>query len=133
MEQSIFTKIINGDVPCHKVYEDENFFGIMDIHPIHDGHVVLISKEQVETVWELSDDSLQKLILATKKIVDALLKVFEPYRVVSRIEGFDVAHAHVNIFPVINAKDIHKKQDTESEPNHKKLATLAEKIKGEIS
>ena len=76
MEESNFTKIIKGELPCHKVYEDDFAVAFMDIHPIQPGHVLVVPKSQVGSVWELSDDDYQALMTAVKKVGQKLKEAF---------------------------------------------------------
>ncbi len=67
MEDSIFTKIIKGEIPCHKVYEDAQTLAFLDIHPVQPGHMLVIPKQQIEFVWDLPDEIYQALMMTTKK------------------------------------------------------------------
>jgi len=129
VEDSIFTKIIKGEIPCHKVYEDDYSFAFMDIHPIQHGHVLLVSKKQVSNFYDLTDEEYQGLMSAAKKIAKRL-KEFYPNkkRIGVMIEGLEVDHVHVKIFPVDTGDQFRAKPDMNSEPDHEALAKLAEKL-----
>ena len=130
MEDSIFTKIIKGDIPCHKVYEDDNTFAIMDIHPIQPGHVVVFPKVQVDFVWDLKDADYSALMLTVKQVGQRLNDVFpEKARIGSIIEGVGIAnHAHVNVIPFDTSDELRNLPDSTSEPDHKALAEMSKKI-----
>ncbi|HEX6416036.1 MAG TPA: HIT domain-containing protein, partial [Candidatus Saccharimonadales bacterium] len=68
MQESIFTKIINGDIPSHKVYEDDKTFAFLDIHPISTGHVLVVPKKQVEFLWDLDDEDYQAVMNTSKML-----------------------------------------------------------------
>lgn len=130
MQDSIFTKIIQGEIPCHKVYEDEKIFAFMDIYPIQQGQVVVVPKKQVGFVWDLSDEDYTALMLAVKKVGTKLREVFpEKERVGVMIEGLEVSdHAHVKVFP-FSAGGEYRALPTKDEPNHEELAALAEQLR----
>lgn len=132
MEPSIFTKIINGEIPSHKVYEDEFVFAIMDIHPIQPGMVVIIVKQQIEKLEDLPSDQYLGVWAAAHKITKALRRAFpQKDRVAIKVEGLDVSHAHVVAFPFSTEEELTAKQN-QDEPNHEELEEQAELIKGEI-
>lgn len=129
MEDSIFTKIVKGEIPCHKVYEDERTLAFLDIHPVQPGHVLVIPKEQVEFLWELPDDLYQAVMATTKKVANRMLEALPQQYVSARIVGIDVPHAHVQLIPFDDAqRDLSVAQDMSAEPNHAALAEMAKKL-----
>lgn len=129
MEDSIFTKIIKGEIPCHKVYEDDRTFAFLDIHPIQPGHVLVVPKRQVEFVWDLEDEDYTALMAAAKRVARRLREVFpDKSRVAMHIEGLDVAHAHLKIFPFDTDAEFHNHPDQSAEPDHQALAAMAQKL-----
>lgn len=129
-EPSIFTKIIRGDIPCHKVYEDEKTFAFLDIHPIQPGQVLVVPKNQVGFVWDLPDEDYQALMSTVHKVGCRLREVFDQkQRVGIMVEGLDVAnHAHVKVFPFDNDKEFRNVPDASAEPDHEALAAIAQKL-----
>lgn len=127
-EESIFTKIINGDIPCHKVYEDDQAIAFLDIHPQVPGHILLVPKLQVDHLWDLPDDAYHHLWEAAKKIQARVQEVLQPPRVGVAVEGFGVAHAHIHLLPLQEAADFKKPQDLDSEPDHEALQRMASKL-----
>ena len=105
MEDSIFTKIIRGEVPSYKIYEDEKVYAMLDIEPLSDGHVLVFPKAQVDLLWDLSDDEYEYLWRISKKIAREMQEVFQPERVGVIIEGFGVPHAHIHLVPLYD-KDV---------------------------
>jgi histidine triad (HIT) family protein len=128
MEPSIFTKIINGEIPCHKVYEDVKTFAFLDIHPITDGHVLVIPKKQVEFVWDLNEEDYQALMATTKKIALRLREVLPYQYVAERVIGVDVPHAHVHLLPFNKVSELQAKQRFDEQADGSNLADLAAKI-----
>lgn len=102
MADSVFTKIIKGEIPAHKVYEDENTLAFLDIQPITSGHVLVVPKNQVD-IWDLSEEDYQALMSTVKKVAKRIKEVLEPRRVGVQIVGIDIKnHAHVHVFPFNN-------------------------------
>lgn len=128
MEDSLFTKIIKGDIQCHKIYEDEHTLAFLDIHPLQPGHTLVIPKEQIEFVWDLPDETYLAVMMTTKKVARRLREVLPQMYVSERIVGIDVPHAHIQLIPFDNAEQLHVVQDMNSEPNHSGLAELAQKL-----
>jgi len=130
MEDSIFTKIINGEIPSHKVYEDEKTLAFLDIHPIQTGQVLVVPKAQVGFVWDLNPEDYQALMDTVQKVGRRLREVFtEKERVGVMIEGLDVTdHAHVKVFPFSSEDDYRHKPDMSVEPDHSALSELAAKL-----
>lgn len=130
MNDSIFTKIINGEIPCHKIYEDDQTFAFLDIHPIQPGQVLVVPKAQVGFVWELDPLPYQALMTTVQKVGQRLQAVFPAKaRVGVIIEGLDVVdHAHVKVFPFDNDQDFHHVPDMTAEPDHAALAEIAQKL-----
>ena len=98
-EPSIFTKIINGDIPCHKIYEDATTLAFLDIMPATPGHVLVIPKRQVEFAWDLTDEEYLALAMTAKKVALRLREVLNPAYVGELIVGTDVPHAHIHVVP----------------------------------
>ena len=96
---TLFTKIINGDIPCHKVVEDDDFFAFMDIRPITRGHVLVVPKVEVDRLFDLSEALLAKIMLFAKPIADVLEEIIDCERVGVMIAGLEVPHAHLHLIP----------------------------------
>lgn len=130
MEESIFTKIVRGDIPCHKVYEDDRTFAFMDIHPIQPGMVLVITKNQVSSFLDLDEADAAALWQTVRKIGSRLRSVFpDKKRIGVQIEGLDVDHVHVKLFPVDSGAEFRAVPNTSAEPDHEALARLADKIR----
>jgi histidine triad (HIT) family protein len=104
MSECLFCKIIKGEIASYKVYEDENNLAFLDINPHAKGHVVVIPKDHAETIFELSDEKMEKLSIAIKRTIEKINLVLQPegYNVGwnhGKIGGQTVPHLHVHIFP----------------------------------
>lgn len=126
MEDSIFTKIVKGEIPCCKVYEDDLTMAFMDINPVHPGHLLVIAKEQVEFVWDLPDDLYQALMLTCKKVALRMREVLPEKYVHMRVIGTDVPHVHVHLIPFDTTDDI--KGDPDTNPDMNEIKAMAEKL-----
>lgn len=127
-EPSIFTKIIQGEIPCHKVYEDESVIAFLDIHPQIEGHVLVVPKQQIDHIWDTPDDLYVHLWDVAKRVQQKIKAVYDPPRVGAAVEGFGVPHTHIHIMPIYNIEDLKRPQDILSEPDHAALAAVAKKL-----
>ena len=129
MQDSVFTRIIKGEIPSHKVYEDDRTIAFMDINPIQTGMVLVVPKAQVDHFIELSDKDYQALMASVKKVGQKMQEIFPDKRIGVQIEGLDVPHAHVKVFPFASANEFRALPNTMLEPNHPALAQMAKKLK----
>ena len=128
MNDSIFTKIIKGEIPCHKVYEDEKTLAFMDIHPIRAGHVLVIPKQQVDHLWDLDDETYEAVMMTAKHVAAQMRKILNPVRVGVHVAGLEVPHAHVHLFPFDTVDEFWTRPNSSAESDHAALAALAEKL-----
>ena len=98
-EESVFSKIVRGDIPSHKVYEDEQTYAFLDINPLSDGHVLVVPKKQVDKIYDLDDDTYQALFATVKKVAKRINDVLG-VRAGLVVEGLEVPHAHVHVVPM---------------------------------
>jgi histidine triad (HIT) family protein len=96
---SIFTRIINGEIPCYKVAENEEFLAFLDINPVAKGHTLIVPKKEIDYLFDVDDDSLGGLMVFAKKVAKALDKTIECKRVGVMVIGTEVPHAHVHLIP----------------------------------
>jgi len=127
MQDSIFSKIVRGELPSHKVYEDEHTLAFLSIYPSVEGHTLVIPKKQIESVWELDDETYRAVMATTKKVALRLKAVFAVKLVGERIIGLDVPHAHVHLVPFNTAEEFYA-PETNDDPNHEALAALAARL-----
>ena len=97
---SIFTKIINGEIPCYKIAEDANFFAFLDVNPNAKGHTLCIPKQEVDKIFDLEDDLYLGLMQFSKKIAIAIEKTIPCNRIGMSVIGLEVPHAHVHLIPL---------------------------------
>lgn len=129
MVDSIFTKIIRGDLPCHKVYEDELTLAFLDIYPVQPGQVLVVSKRQIEDFYDLPDNEYQALMGTARKVARKLRQHFpDKKRIAMVIEGLDVPHVHVKLFPIDVADDLRRIPDMSKDPDHDALSVLAQSL-----
>lgn len=96
----IFCKLVKGEIPSYKVYEDDKFFAFLDINPVQKGHVLVIPKEHVRWVWDVKD--YEQYWAVVKKIVEAQRKAFDTDWIASQVLGEEVEHAHIWLIPQLN-------------------------------
>lgn len=125
MSDSIFTKIVKGDIPCHKVYENEKTLAFLDIHPVQPGHTLVIPKKEVEFLWDLDVKDYQAVMDTVKKVARRLRAMLPAPYVGVQVIGVDVPHAHVHLIPFHTVEQYRRTQNMQNEPDHESLAKLA--------
>ena len=128
MQDSIFTKIIKGEVPCHKIYEDTKTIAFLTINPITPGHTLVVPKEQVDHLWNLYDDDYHAVMDTTKKVANRIQEVLQPVRVGEHVAGMEVPHAHIHLFPFNNLEEFWKRPQ-ETSPPDEELADMAAQLR----
>jgi len=128
MADSIFTKIIKGEIPCHKIYEDNKTFAFLDIHPAQPGHVLVVPKNQTWWVWDLPDADYLALMKTVKKIGVKMRKVLSPRHIGVSVEGIGVPHVHVHLIPFTTQAEFHHLADQAAEPDHVALRAMANRL-----
>jgi Diadenosine tetraphosphate (Ap4A) hydrolase and other HIT family hydrolases len=111
MEDTIFTKIIKGEIPCYKVAEDDRYFAFLDISPIARGHVLVVTKLQNDYIFDLPDDLLAGMMLFAKKVAIGLKKAVPCNRVGVAVIGIDVPHNHIHLVPINGVGDLNFKAE----------------------
>ncbi|MGB0524163.1 MAG: HIT family protein [Flammeovirgaceae bacterium] len=125
---SIFTKIIQGEIPSHKIAEDENYYAFLDIFPVVEGHTLVVPKVEVDYMFDLDDDTLAGLHVFAKKVAKAIEQAVPCQRVGSAVAGLEVPHAHLHLIPINSIGDISfTKPKLKMSPEE--LAATAEKIR----
>jgi histidine triad (HIT) family protein len=103
---SIFSKIINGEIPCYKVAEDEHYFAFLDIRPLQAGHVLVVPKLETDYIFDLDDATLSGLMLFCKRVAKAIESVMPCERVGLAVIGLEVPHCHVHLAPINSVHDL---------------------------
>jgi len=124
---TIFSKIINGEIPSYKIAEDENFFAFLDIYPLCEGHSLVVPKKEVDYIFDVDDEIYQGLFLFAKKVGLAIEKVVKCERVGIAVVGLEVPHAHIHLIPLKTIYDIDfKKPKLKFTPDE--FSAIAQKI-----
>ncbi len=127
---SLFTKIVNGEIPCHKIAEDENFLAFLDIRPIKPGHTLVIPKKEIDYFFDLDEPLLSNIMLFAKKVAFAIHKTVPCKRIGVMVAGLEVPHAHVHLVPIEEVTDL---DFTKAKPMaQEELAKIAEEIRTKI-
>lgn len=127
---SIFSQIVSGDIPSHKIYEDERTLAFLDIHPVAEGHVLVIPKTEVEFVWDLEEADYTALMATVQKVGRRLREVIAKPYVGEVVVGTDVPHAHVHVVPFTETHELKRTLDNATLPtDHEALAALAERLR----
>ena len=129
---SIFTKIVRGEIPCHRVAESEDYLAFLDIRPLSTGHTLVIPKKEVDYFFDLDDDYLGRLMIFAKKVAKALEAVVPCERIGVSVVGLEVPHAHVHLIPINKVSDMSFER-TPLDLSSEELADLAGRISREFS
>ena len=127
---SIFTKIINGEIPCYKIAEDDNFLAFLDVNPNAKGHTLCVPKQEIDKLFDIQDDLYLGLMQFSKKIAVALEKSVPCQRIGMAVIGLEVPHAHVHLIPLNEMQEMtfkHKVSLTKEE-----FETLAKEIQSNL-
>ncbi|MDX9881285.1 MAG: HIT family protein [Prolixibacteraceae bacterium] len=103
---SIFTRIVNGEIPSYKVAEDENYFAFLDIMPVVKGHTLVIPKKEVDYLFDLDDETYAGLQLFAKRVAEGLKKAIPCVKVGVLVLGLEVPHAHIHLIPMQDEGDL---------------------------
>lgn len=103
---SIFTKIVNGEIPCYKVDENKDFLAFLDIQPIIKGHTLVIPKKEIDYIFDIDDKLLADYILFAKSVAKKMDKVFDCNRIGMTVVGLEVPHAHIHLMPINSITDM---------------------------
>jgi len=128
---SIFTKIIQREIPAHIVAEDEQFLAFLDINPLVKGHCLVVPKQEVDYIFDLDDQTLAALHIFSKKVAKAIEKTVPCLRIGTAVVGLEVPHAHLHLVPLNNMDDINFSRP-KLNPTLQELTDLAQAIKENI-
>ena len=103
---TIFTKIIKKETPAHIIFEDKYFISFLDINPLTMGHALVVPKIEVDNIFDLEEKYLNKILVFSKKIANAIQKTTHCSRVGIKVVGLEVPHAHIHLIPFINEKEM---------------------------
>ena len=125
---TIFTKIINGEIPCYKIAGDDRYFAFLDINPLKAGHTLVVPKRETDYLYDLEDDQLTGLILFSKKVAEAIRAAFPCNRIGIAVLGLEVPHAHIHLVPMDSMDDINFK-NPKLKFTPEEFTEIAEKIR----
>lgn len=125
---SIFTKIINREIPGHIVAENDDFIAFLDINPLVEGHVLVVPKQETDYIFDLEDDLYLGLQLFAKKVAKAIEKSVDCIRIGVAVIGLEVPHVHIHLVPLNSMNDINFTKE-KLHPSQEELSKIADKIK----
>jgi len=128
---SLFTRILRGEIPCEKVYEDEHFFAFLDIRPISEGHTLVVPKKEVDNLFDYDEETLAGLMPVAKTIAHALKRTVACKRVGVMVAGFEIPHAHLHLIPLQTEGDLSFSKAKPAKPED--LAALGPKIRAALA
>jgi histidine triad (HIT) family protein len=128
MTDTIFTKIVKGELSSYKVYEDNATLAFLNIHPVQPGHTLVIPKAEVAFLWDLNDELYIKVMSTAKKAADRLMQVLEVPYIGMKVEGLDVPHAHIHLIPFTSVNQFYALPDMLNQPPANELKKLANKL-----
>ena len=111
MEDTIFTKIVKGEIPCYKIAENDKFFAFLDLSPIAQGHTLVITKLQNDYIFDLPDDLLGEMMVFAKKVALGIQKAIPCNRIGVAVIGIDVPHNHIHLVPINGVGDLNFKAE----------------------
>jgi histidine triad (HIT) family protein len=103
---SIFSRIVNGEIPCYKIAEDDNYLAFLDINPLAKGHTLVIPKKETDYIFDIDDAQLAGMMVFAKKVAKAVEKAVPCKRIGIAVLGLEVPHAHIHLIPINNLGDI---------------------------
>jgi histidine triad (HIT) family protein len=103
---SIFTRIINGEIPCYKVAEDDRFIAFLDVRPLKPGHTLVVPKQEVDYIFDLDEKTLADMMVFARKIALAMKEVIDCRRIGVAVLGLEVPHAHIHLIPLTRETDM---------------------------
>ncbi len=128
---SIFSKIIQGEIPCHKIAEDDQFLAFLDVMPLVEGHTLVIPKQEIDYIFDLDPEVLANLMKFAQRIAPAIKKAIPCKRIGVAVIGLEVPHAHVHLVPLNRMLDINFSQE-KLKLSQESLAKTAELIRSFI-
>lgn len=128
---SVFTRIINGEIPCYKVAEDDRFIAFLDIRPLKRGHTLVVPRQEVDYIFDLDEETLAGMILFARKVARAMKEVIECERIGVAVLGLEVPHAHIHLVPIVKESDLlftNPRVSPSPEENEKLAGLIGERV-----
>lgn len=128
---TIFSRIINGEIPSYKIAENEDFFAFLDINPVNWGHTLVVPKREEDYIFDLSDEELTAMTLFAKRVAKAIKKALPCRKVGVTVLGLEVPHAHIHLVPLKNEGDMDFRNKI-SDPDPEKMKQIAQAISAQF-
>ncbi len=125
---TLFTKIISGEIPAHKIAEDENFLAFLDINPLREGHTLVVPKKEVDYIFDVPDAQLAEILIFARSVARKIEKVVPCKRIGITVIGLEVPHAHIHLIPIDSVGDMNFSKP-KMNVSQEGLAAMAEKIR----
>lgn len=129
MPDSIFSKIIRGEIPSYKVYEDEHVYAFLDIEPINPGHTLVVPKTEVDHLWDLEEPAYANLLTVSKKLALHIRKTLNAPRVAMVVDGWAIPHAHIHLVPVYEGLEATQLKPKTDQNTPEDLEAMAQKLR----
>ena len=130
---SIFTRIVNGEIPCHKIAETDDYLAFLDVRPQAYGHTLCITKQEIDYIFDVEDELYQGLWMFAKKVAKAVKKTVPCKRVSVVVIGDEVRHTHVHLIPFNSLEDVRFSGQAKVQVSPEDMAALAQKIAAELA
>lgn len=108
---TIFTRIIQGEIPCYKIAEDDRFFAFLDINPVSKGHTLVVPKQETDYIFNLDDETIGQMMVFAKKVAQKIEKAIPCKRIAVAVIGLEVPHAHIHLVPITQEGDLDFKKE----------------------
>ena len=128
---TVFSRIINGEIPCYKIAENDKFFAFLDINPLNWGHTLVVPKREEDYIFDLSDEELSEMTVFAKRVAKAIKAAMPCRKVGVTVLGLEVPHAHIHLVPLKNEGDMdfkHKIDDPDAEKMKQIVLAISSKF-----
>jgi len=127
---TLFTRIIAGEIPAHKILENSEYLAFLDLRPVSPGHTLVIPKQEIDYIFDMEDDLLKELMVFAKKVAKAIKKTLPCKKVGIMVAGIEVPHAHVHLIPINSVSDLNFARAQAA--TQEELAAIAAKIRANL-
>ena len=127
---TLFTRIIAGEIPAHKILENSEYLAFLDLRPVSPGHTLVIPKQEIDYIFDMEDDLLKELMVFAKKVAKAIKKALPCKKVGIMVAGIEVPHAHVHLIPINSVSDLNFARAQAA--TQEELAAIAAKIRANL-
>ena len=129
---TIFSKIINGEIPCYKIAENDEFFAFLDINPVNWGHTLVVPKRETDYIFDIADGELASMIVFAKRVAEAIKTTFPCRKVGMAVLGLEVPHAHIHLVPLKTEGDMDFSKKIK-DPDPEKMKQISRAIADEYT